>query len=291
MKNYLLKISSAGNRFLIADKRWFNNSPPSSWGNSIFKTKLDFLDFLEIAKLSVSKRKVFMDQLIAHKELSLTDGLVVLKESKKLLFECDFYNKDGSMAEMCGNAACCLSFYADWLSLSLPIKVFRMGQQSLSYKTGGSVILHKRPVLIADYDFSFQEEKSHFTLLDSGVPHAVLECPIKGLVGLKDKACLKKIAQYLRFKNPKDKKGMNISFFEVEKPCHLKAMTYERGVEDWTLACGTGALAVAFAHLNKQNGDDETSSPKTVSIDMPGGQLKVQFHPETILFSPVQKGY
>ena len=207
---YLLKVSSAGNRFLIADKRWFNSPPPPNWKEVLFEDKLNFSDFLKLAKQSVSNRKTFIDHLISHKELSLTDGLVVLKESKEFLFECDFYNKDGSTAEMCGNAACCLSFYADWLSL--PIKPFRLGQQILSCKTGGGIVLNQKPVLMGDYDFSFQEEKGYFTLIDSGVAHAVLKCPINGL-DIKDKACLKKIAQHLRFKNPKDKKGMNISFF------------------------------------------------------------------------------
>lgn len=285
MGNYLLKISSAGNRFLIADNRWFNNTLPSGWKNATFKTQWDFSDFLKLAKQPLKTRKIFINCFIIHKKLSLTDGLIVLKKSKKFLFECDFYNKDGSKAEMCGNAACCLSFYAN--DLALPIKPFLLGKQTLSYRKGKEALLNKKPVSFGNYDFTFGEQKGSFTLIDSGVPHAVLKCPIKGMAGFKNKAFLKKLAQHLRFKNPKDKKGMNISFFKVETANHLKAVTYERGVEGWTLACGTGALAVAFAHLNKQ----KNLKSKFIYIHMPGGQLKVQLQPKTILFSPVKKGY
>ena len=54
---YLLKISSAGNRFLIADNRWFQNPPPPDWSDFTFKTRLDFLSFLNIAKLSLLERE------------------------------------------------------------------------------------------------------------------------------------------------------------------------------------------------------------------------------------------
>ena len=233
--------------------------------------------------------KTFIERLISHKELSLTDGLVVLKKSQKFLFECDFYNKDGSKAEMCGNAACCLSFYAN--NLSLPKKPFLFEKKVLSFQIGGSIALNQKPVPLGDYDFSFCKTKSSFTLIDSGAPHAVLKCPIKDLSEFNNKAVLKKIAQSLRFKNPKDKKGMNVSFFEVEKAGHLKAITYERGVENWTLACGTGALASAFVYLDKLVDKKTAGQIKTIFINMPGGQLKVQTQPDIMLFSPVKKGY
>ena len=186
---------------------------------------------------------------------------------------------------MCGNAACCISTYAKWMSLSP--KTFLLGKETVSPVANGGIALKKSPVPIADYHFPFNGHSLNFTLIRTGVPHGVIECPAKNLVDFEDKETLKKIAQNLRFKNPQDKKGMNVSFFQMEKPNRLKAITYERGVEDFTLACGTGALAVTFVYLHKH----KIKNLKTVFVNMPGGELKVQIKPKAYLFSPVKKGY
>ena len=373
MSGYLLKISGAGNRFLLADKKWFDGAEPPPEGEA-FKTEKSFEDFLNLSKSSLSQRKAFIKALLSDGELALSDGLLVLrpplkadklKETKKAKeavdLACDFYNKDGSFAEMCGNAACCLAVYAK--DRGLLVKTFRLGQETV--KTAQSdqgewgIALNYRPSAKRDFLHKFQRQNYSFTLISPGVPHAVIEWPKtqnapsalsqnlknlktksgvlisqslflsqarkklyssdfflnKALAWLKNKLIkldkkgqarhkkrtvqiflqslsqnphqLKKIAQSLRFKNPESPKGMNVSFFQVEKPGHLKAITYERGVEDWTLSCGTGALAVAFVYLYKY----KAQFIKHVFINMPGGQLKIQMESEPVLFSPVKKGY
>lgn len=286
MKKYLLKISGAGNRFLLADGKWFKNMPPSEWIRHSYQTKKNFEDFLKLSKMSFLERRHFMEDLISPEVLSLTDGLVVLKENGKFLFSCDFYNKDGSMAEMCGNAACCVSFYAQ--SLSYPLGAFRLGEEIISCALNGGIVLNKALVPIADFVYDFNGRPVSFTFIKPGVPHGVIECSFKeDSVSFKDKAVLKKIAQTLRFKNPENNKGMNVSFFQIEKEGQLEAITYERGVENFTLACGTGALAVAFVYLSKYR----MKHLKAIFINMPGGELKVQLDPQLSLFSPVVKGY
>ena len=286
MKKYLLKISAAGNRFLLADRQWFKSPPPGKWIKYTCETKNSFKDFLRLSKRPLEERKAFIQDIISQRKLALTEGLLVLKKSKKFIFSCDFYNKDGSKAEMCGNAACCMSFYAKAMSYSPG--AFQMGKEIVSCTTNGGIFLDKRPVPIADYTYSFNRQLSHFTLIKPGVPHGVIECsPRKGALSFADKAKLKKIAQSLRFKNPKDKKGMNVSFFQIKKRNRLQAITFERGVEDFTLACGTGALAVTFVYLSKC----QIKTLKTIFIKMPGGELKIQLKPQLFLFSPVKKGY
>ncbi len=284
MKNYLLKISGAGNRFILADEKWFRKPLPVDWLNHSCKTKKGFESFLELSKMSLSERKSFIDSLIFEEELYLTDGLIVLKKSQKFIFACDFYNRDGSKAEMCGNAACCMSFYAHLMSYPQG-RQFQMGEEIVSCSSDGGIVLDKKPVPIADYSYSFNGRKSCFTLIKPGVPHGVIELEASSV--FENQAELKKIAQGLRFKNPKDDKGMNVSFFQIEKEERLKAVTYERGVEDFTLACGTGALAVAFVYLSKY----QIGNLRTVFVNMPGGRLKIQLEPKLFLFSPVKKGY
>ena len=279
-------MSGAGNRFLLADKRWFGSQIPEEWAKHSYQTEKKFEDFLQLSKISFLERKNFMKRLLSHKELSLTDGLVVLKKSKKYLFSCDFYNKDGSTAEMCGNAACCISFYAE--KMSYPLGAFRLGKEIVSRIPPGGIILDKAPRPVSDFNYSFNGQKADFTFIKAAVPHGVIECSLKkGSVSFENKTVLKKVAKSFRFRNPENNEGMNVSFFCVEKQNQLKAVTFERGVEDFTLACGTGALAVAFVYLSKY----KPKNLKTISINMPGGKLKIQLKPQLSLFSPVKVGY
>ena len=247
MKNHLLKMSAAGNRFLVADSFWFKNKIPLEWKEHSYQTNNSFEDFLKLSTKLLSERKKFMEQLISPTDLSLTDGLVVLKKSKGL--SCDFYNKDGSTAEMCGNAACCVSTYTDWMSLAVKILLF--GKETVVLTKKGGIALKNPSASIIDCDRTFNGGQEHFTFIQPGAPHGVIELPLKKGELFKNQEELKPLAQYLRLRSPKNKQGMNVSFFQVEEQGRLKAMTYERGVENFTLACGTGALAVAFVYLYK----------------------------------------
>ena len=286
MNNSLLKISGAGNRFLLVDHRWFGASPPAEWEEHSYKTKINFEDFLKLSAMPLAQRKHFIEKLISEKNLSLTDGLVILKQKKNL--SCDFYNKDGSTAEVCGNAACCISVYAE--SIGHPVSLFQMRKEEIktvkNSKGQWGISLTTAPSVKGAFLFDFQGQAQTYTLISSGVPHGVIECPIEKKFFSKIKTEFKFLAQSLRFQNPQDDKGMNVSFFQVEQPDRLKAITYERGVEDFTLACGTGALAVAFVYLQKHQ-----LNIKALAVQMPGGELEVQIKPQLALFSPIKKGY
>ena len=168
--------------------------------------------------------------------------------------------------------------YAHWQSF--PLKSFLMGTTEVSCAKKGGVIFNqtKRPIL------DFNEEYS-FSFINTGVPHGVIECSNK--LSFSNKSKLKTIAKKLRFRNINQHQGMNVSFYEIIRPGQLKAITYERGVEDWTLACGTGALATTLVYLHKHS----VKNIDTVSVEMPGGKLKAQTKPQLTLFSPVQKGF
>ena len=279
MTNYILKISGAGNRFLLIDKQNFNvPSLAPDWQKHSYKTDYSFKDFIKLAKSDFSTKRNFIKQLISQPGLSLTEGLIVLKRKQNSSLHCDFYNKDGSTAEMCGNASCCVSMYAHWLAL--PLKTILLGETKVSSIKEGGILFGRLDLSILDFS-----KPCGFSFINTGVPHGVIEC--SDALNFSDKKKLKKTAQQLRFKNINNHKGMNVSFYQVIKDNQLKAVTYERGVEDWTLACGTGALASALVYLKKHS----IKNTSAVSIKMPGGTLKVQTHPHLALFSSVKKGF
>lgn len=336
--NFLLKISGSGNRFLLADKRHFDQNRATSPWEDFILSDYKFEDFLKLAKQNPSEREKFLKNLMA--KAPLADGLLVLdssplrtKESElsnpnsnltksELLNQnpnshltkselsnqnpdeqktdksltCSFYNKDGSTASMCGNAACCLSFYIEELGLGL--KKFFFDQEEILLAQKGGIVIKKALQNSLDFTQPFP-----FSFIDTGVPHGVIECseldfkdpknPI-GTVLLTTKLApfedfkkpIKSLALKLRPKNiNKYKEGMNVSFYQVLSPKQLKAITFERGVEDWTLACGTGALAVFLVHLSKNK------SQKSLEVQMPGGILKIESGEHLKLFSQVKKGF
>ena len=342
--NYLLKISGAGNRFLIADKRCFGKGVPKHWQKHSLKTNKNFKEFLELSLQSQQQREVFIKSLIKGGDLLLTDGLVVLhptrgqkaspdtssqtshqKSSVSALnplttkpesspdtlnpqtshpessvsdsisqtaqpdLICDFYNKDGSVAEMCGNASVAVAFYS--ADRGQALSLFKLGAKLVkaikNSKGEWAVSLNSRPIIKGEFIFDFKGQSYNYNLISAGVPHAVLKLPVSENFFHTVKTQFKDLAQSLRFKNPL--KGANVSFYCVTSTQKLQAITFERGVEGFTLACGTGALAVTLAHLKH-------SSVKNIQnyfVSMPGGTLKILFDKKSqpFLFSPIKKGY
>lgn len=285
MTNSLIKISAAGNKFLIADQRWFQAAVPSDLASSSYQMKYSFEDFLKLNTCSLEKRKHFLTQLLSSQELALTDGVIVLKDFESSFPVYHFYNRDGSQPEMCGNAACCLISYAQ--QTKIIFKKFQLVKEKIqavqNLEGDWAISLSQKPQFKKCFSFQFQSQNYDYDLMESGVPHAVLEWK-KPL----DKESIRPLAQALRFQNSLSSAGMNVSFYQVQSKQCLKAITFERGVEDFTLACGTGALAVAFSFYNKQQLQQKNSC---IKIEMPGGCLKVQVQDPVCLFSPVKWSY
>jgi len=340
----LLKISGAGNRFILADRRWFKPEESNTedlkkdWEGFSYPSPLPFDDFKALSQKDLLERKKTLDLLLSKPPLALADGLIVLKDlyAEPLIF--DFYNKDGSQAEMCGNAACCLSYYLNRLGLN--VKEFYLGKQKVFLDSKGSVVLEKPTKNIL-----YKTEPFPYYFIDTGVPHGVVTCdelifPSHNSPGgdslshnspagvpssnnsSADKSSfdnpgdgssfentekLKEKAQALRFKNIEPyKEGMNVSFYQALLDNHLKAVTFERGVEDFTLACGTGALAVSLIHsyknqnslLKKQSLYSKIKAlikqPKKnnlIKVEMPGGVLTVEIGDRLKLSSQVKQGF
>lgn len=242
------KMNGAGNDFLIVDDRQ-NAVPDERWPDIV--------------------------RTLCQRHLSIgADGFMVVKKPTnggdyKMLF----FNSDGSMGEMCGNGARCICRYG--LENGLAGRVQRV-ETTAGLVTGWQVDRQRYRVRLNDpcnirlhdrmeaegtiYDCAYLE------LGDPGIPHAVV--PIRGLQDY-DTQTLRRLGRRLRY-DPAFPKGANVNFYELIGPNHVYERTYERGVEDFTYACGTGtgSVVTVLTLLGKVSG-------KNVQVDMTGGRLVI----------------
>ena len=206
------------------------------------------------------------------------DGMMVVAAPRQGGdFRMIFYNSDGSLGEMCGNGARCIARYGYENGLSGEIQRIETtaglvtGQRMTKrlYKVrlnDPSVIDLHRSVSSggAVYDCAYIE------LGDPGIPHAIVLMPDWDE---RDRDTLRALGRALRFAK-EFPRGANVSFVKIVDSRHVKAITYERGVEDFTLACGTGCGSIAAALCLLGLSGDE------LAIFMPGGELTVSLTAE-----------
>ncbi len=173
------------------------------------------------------------------------DGLLLLKPSTsgRADWAWDFYNSDGSVADMCGNGARC---FARFVQSVAPVK------DRTSFETGAGIIaatFHGARVTInltAPHSLRLNEGipaaggKLTVHSLNTGVPHAVVFVPDA------DQAMVQALGAEIRYHDHFKPKGTNVNFVQVLGPNRIRVRTYERGVEGETLACGTGVTASAL---------------------------------------------
>lgn len=162
------------------------------------------------------------------------DGLVILLPSRYYAYEWAFYNSDGSMASMCGNASRCAAHYALNNKLAKRKHIFLSGAGPIeALVTRDIVEINFGRVKIVKEDIL--DSGMEFTLLDSGVPH---------LIHFGDNELLNiemDLMKYLR-----SKYNANITFANIKNRKLISLFTYERGVEGITKSCGTGAAGVFY---------------------------------------------
>lgn len=198
------------------------------------------------------------------------DGLMLLEEAEGFDFRMIYFNADGYPGSMCGNGGRCLVSFAHSLELFDRETSFQAnGERYNARMSNGQVSLH-----MLDVD-ELNASGGH-VFLDTGSPHHVqFEDNLKDLdVFARGKE--------IRYGAPYNKVGANVNFVEQIDDTTFKVRTYERGVEDETLSCGTGVTAVALAshYLGK------TRSEK-VKIQTEGGDLEVEFTAENGKFSKI----
>ncbi|MCX7977481.1 MAG: diaminopimelate epimerase [Bdellovibrionaceae bacterium] len=206
------------------------------------------------------------------------DGVVFLTEQDhELVWSWDFYNRDGSKAEMCGNAARCA---VCWISQRRNLVGKWIVIKTLAGEIKGKLDTDGVKVIMPEVSNSKWLElgTKKIFFAKAGVPHLVVPCPQKDLEDID----LISEAKFLRQLPALGPSGANVTFvFEVERG-KFKAKTWERGVEGFTLACGTGAVAAA-EYLR------QTKGLIKADIHMPGGTLSVDLSEQRpLLMGPVK---
>lgn len=203
------------------------------------------------------------------------DGLIILEPSDRVDpalgrvdFRWHFFNADGSPAEMCGNGGRCAARYALDQGLAGPRMVFdTLAGPIRAWVDGPLVKLEMVPPKGAYRDLTLEAPGGPVTLhgVNTGVPHAVV--PVADL----ETAPVRELGRALRFHGHFAPAGTNVNFMTVHEG-ELRVRTYERGVEDETLACGTGAVASALV----AGSQGWLKPPITVRVSS-GETLKVHF--------------
>ena len=199
------------------------------------------------------------------------DGFMAVDDSDIADFRLHFYNADGSRGEMCGNGARCICRFAYDMGIA---------GENMTVQTDAGIVSGQRldqnryriqlnnPGAL---DLNRKGDIAYVELGNPGVPHAVLEIP-----GLRweDREALREQSKALRY-DPAFPKGANVNMFTWLDDSAIRILTYERGVEDYTLACGTGSASTVVVLWCKglvPNG--------YLTVENPGGTLAVSIQGE-----------
>ena len=199
------------------------------------------------------------------------DGLMLLQDKKNYDFEMLYYNADGQEGSMCGNGGRCIVAFAHDLGIIADKTVFMAvdGEHHAQYEEG--------QICLGMIDVDQVQKDNYAFVLNTGSPHYVaLRKNLKELDVYQEGYNIRHNVTY-------NAAGINVNFVEKEGDGYF-VRTFERGVEDETLACGTGATAVAMAMALANNQEGELKIPVRVL----GGQLYISFHKKGTHFSNVQ---
>lgn len=237
------KMSGSGNDFILIDNR--NQS-------------LDVGDITDFVK-DVCMRKVSVG----------ADGLIIIENSDRADFRWRFFNADGSEVEMCGNGGRCAARFAT---------IKRIAKENLSFETQAGIIdaevrgdvvklrLTDPHRMRVNFSIQIDDQLSEVSFINTGVPHVVRF--VKNL----DLFDVFTVGRKIRYHSEFQPAGTNANFVEAKDGKKIRVRTYERGVEDETLACGTGAVASALISSAK----GLVESPVDVRVQS-GESLKIYF--------------
>ena len=238
------KYQGAGNYFIMIDDR-----------DKSFPAVVDFVNHLCDRRFGIG-----------------ADGLILLQKAEGYDFEMVYFNSDGNPASMCGNGGRCTAAFAQQLGLGKgeyhflavdgPHKaILKADLVSLQMKNVDQISIHDNAMV-----------------LDTGSPHYVQFMDhIESIDAVS-------LGRAIRYNTEFKAKGINVNFISPYpgNPEHIHIRTYERGVEDETLACGTGVVASALSWFSKNRSEDQKSGKQKIHVSALGGELEVDFeyHPD-----------
>jgi diaminopimelate epimerase len=236
------KMNGAGNDFILFDNR---------------SGSID-LDRTQIAQLCDRHRGIG------------ADGILLLeKPTNHADFRMRYFNADGGEAEMCGNGARCFARFANKVGGQKGKISFETLAGVISAELQGDLVtlrMTEPTDLRLNVDLPMTAESKTVHFINSGVPHVVIP------VAKVDDADVRREGAAIRYHKMFSPNGTNVNFIEKRGPNKIAIRTYERGVEDETLACGTGIVASALIFAASEDGE----GPVTI-LAHGGDELQVNF--------------
>lgn len=187
------------------------------------------------------------------------DGLMMLQLKEGYDFEMIYFNADGGESSMCGNGGRCLTAFAKELG------VIKDQARFIAVDGEHIAIIHYNGIVELKMQNVTQIERyEDHSVLNTGSPHYIKWVNNTDTVNVYDEG------RAIRYNEKFGQVGINVNFVEVQ-PSIIRVRTYERGVEDETLSCGTGVTASAIA------ASTDSTEPQTIMVSTPGGTLSVKF--------------
>jgi diaminopimelate epimerase len=244
MKIEFYKYHGTGNDFIMVDNRSFN-----------------------FPKKDIKRIKSMCDRRFGIG----ADGLILLEDDTETDFRMVYYNSDGNQSSMCGNGGRCIVAFANQLKLIDDMATFIAsdGLHHASIHTNGEVSLQMKNVA----DIKVADD---YVFLNTGSPHHVMLVEDLKNYNIKDNGAT------IRYSDLYGKSGSNVNFVNQIVDNQFSIRTYERGVEDETLSCGTGATAVAIAMHTIGK-----TPKKVIKINVEGGKLVVTFDEKNGVYSNI----
>jgi diaminopimelate epimerase len=210
------KISASGNDFVLIDNR-----------DAVVDKK--FPDLAEFAR-KVCRRRISVG----------ADGLILIERSKTCDFSWQFFNADGSTAEMCGNGGRCAARFAYLQGIASERMSFETLAGVVRAQVKGAKVklqLTQPTNMKLDYPITLEKSEIFVSSVNTGVPHVIL------ITDNLDRVPVEELGRSVRYHKTFSPSGTNVDFVTVIDKENAKIRTYERGVEGETFACGTGAVA------------------------------------------------
>jgi diaminopimelate epimerase len=212
-----------------------------------------------------------------HRGVGADGVLLVEPPQGSADFRMRYYNADGGEAEMCGNGARCFTRFADRLAGPFEKIRFETMAGQIEAEIDGEMVKLEMSVpqnLSLNGNLEIGGQKLAVHSVNTGVPHAVT------FVEDLENTPVFEWGRALRYHAAFQPKGTNVNFVKVLEPGKIRIRTYERGVEDETLACGTGVVAAAliYASLFAGSSPNDLEPIEWVQIQVRGGDwLEVGF--------------
>ena len=210
-----------------------------------------------IPALSTEQIKLLCDR---HKGIG-ADGLILLSKKAGVDFEMIYFNADGNESSMCGNGGRCIVKYAH--AIGIHKTTYRFTAIDGDHEAEIDMINGTVRLKMRDVNYVINHG-SHF-VINTGSPHFVK------FAGNIEEIDVVETGRSIRYSKEFEEAGINVNFVENIDEDHIYVRTYERGVENETLSCGTGVTAAALLSAHNENGFN------TVEVKTPGGRLSVQY--------------